>query len=243
MTSIALRRDGKTLKTIEIDETHAASLRKERALEIWKRLVRYVRADLNHKEELQNFRALVEECMAWNGLVGVPQDLLRQKANLFKTIVAGGRKSTIRNIDPFKLCSDGITPEEGAIKYQKDFLPTLKWLAADPGLGNDARAQIGQQAAPFLWEHGDENISLGLVIHRNTARSFYSMKVERYGTVASPICRFILDRLDYYAKAEDKSDVVPLKVCAYCRKIMFFERTSRKTCSDPCRVAMHRKRV
>jgi hypothetical protein len=241
VTSIALRRDGKTLKSIEIDETHAASLRKERALEIWKRLVRYVRADLNHKEELQIFRALVEECMAWNGLVGVPEDLLRQKANLFKTIVAGGKRSTIRNTDPFKLCSDGITAEEGAIKYQKDFIPILRWLAPNPELGNDAQAQFGLQAAPFLWEHGDENVSLGLVIHKNTAQSFYSLKVERYGTVASPICRFILDRLDHYAKAKDKSDVIPLKVCAYCGSIMFFERTSRKTCSDACRVAMHRK--
>ena len=92
-----------------------------------------------------------------------------------------------------------------------------------------------------MWEHGDENISLGLVIHKNTAQSFYSMKVERYGTVASPICRFLLDRLDHYAKTEDKSDVITLKVCAYCGEIMFFERTSRKTCSDACRVAMHRK--
>jgi hypothetical protein len=241
VTSIALRQDGKTLKRIEIDETHAASLRKERALEIWKRLVRYVQADLNHKQELQNFRALVVECMAWNGLVGVPEDVVSESVGLFRTLVAGGKRATIKNTDPFKLCSDGITPEQAAIKYQKDFLPGLKWLARNPELTEEARAQLGKEAAQFLWEHGDENISLGLVIHQDTAQSFYSMKVERYGTVASPICRFILDRLDYYAKAESKDDIIPLKVCVYCRKIMFFERNSRKTCSDSCRVAMHRK--
>lgn len=241
MTSIALLQDGKTLRTVEVDETRAASLRKERALEIWKRLVRYVQADLNHKEELQNFRALVVECMAWNGLVGVPEDVIGDSGGLFRTLVAGGKKSTIRNTDPFKLCSDGITPEQAAIKYQKDFFPVLKWLARNPDLAEEARAQLGKDAAPFLWKHGDEDISLQLAIHKNTAQSFYSLKVEEYGTAASPICRFILDRLDHYAKAEDKSDVIPLKVCAYCGKIMFFERTSRKTCSDACRVAMHRK--
>jgi hypothetical protein len=110
----------------------------------------------NDKHELQNFRTLVEECMAWNGLVGVPEDLVHQKANLIITGAAGGKRSTIRNMDPFKLCTDGITPEEGAIKYQKDFLPILRWLALDPEPGNDTQAQIGLQAWPFLWEHGDE---------------------------------------------------------------------------------------
>ena len=241
MTAIALRKDGKLLQRIEIDAKTGAALQKDQALQIWKRLVQYVQGDLNDEDELRNFRDLVEECMAWNGLVGVPEDLIRQKANLFRTIAAGRKRSTIRNMDPFKLCSDGITPEEGAIKHQKDFLPILRWLARDPELGNDAQAQEGLRAWPFLWGHGYENISLSLVIHKDRARSFYSLKVEKYGTVASPICRFILDRLDYYAKAEDKSDIIPLKVCAYCRKIMFFERRSRKTCSDSCRVAMHRK--
>jgi hypothetical protein len=231
----------KLIQRIEIDAKAEATLRKAQALQVWKRLVQYVQADLNHKDELRNFTALVEECMAWNGLVGVPEDLVRQKANLFRTIVAGGKRSTIRNIDAFKLCSDGITPEEGAIKYQKDFVPILRWLARDPELGNDAQAQEGLRAFPFLWEHGDENISLHLTIHQDRARSFYSFKVEKYGTVASPICRFILDRLDHFAKAEDKEDIIPLKVCVYCRRIMFFERSSRKTCSDACRVAMHRK--
>jgi hypothetical protein len=241
MATLTLRQDGKILKRIQIDAKAQAALRKDQALQIWKRLVQYVRGDLNDKDELCNFRDLVEECMAWNGLVGVPEDLVRQKANLFRTIAAGGKRSTIRNVDPFKLCSDGITPEEGAIKYQKDFAPILRWLAPDLEPGNDAQAQIGLQAWPFLWEHGDENVSVHLAIHKNRARAFYSFKVEKYGTVASPICRFILDRLDYYAKAEDKSDIIPLKVCAYCSTIMFFERSSRKTCSDACRVAMHRK--
>ena len=171
----------------------------------------------------------------------MPVDVVGEKAGLLRTIVAGGKRSTLVNKDAFQLCDDGLTPEEGAIKYQKDFPPVLKWLARDPHLEEGARAQIGKEAARFLWEHGDENISLHLAIHTNTAQSFYSLKVERYGTVASPICRFILDRLDHYARAEDKSDIIPLKVCAYCPKIMFFERSSRKTCSDSCRVAKHRK--
>jgi hypothetical protein len=241
LATLTLRKDGKLLQCIEIDAKKDATLRKWSALQIWKRLVQYVQGDLNDKDEPRNFTALVEECMAWNGLVGIPEELARQKANLFRTIVAGGKRSTIRNIDPFKLCSDGITPEEGAIKYQKNFVPILRWLSRDPELGNDAQAQEGLQAWPFLWEHGDENISLALVIHKNRERSFFSFKVAKYGTVASPICRFILDRLDYYAKAEDKTDIIPLKVCAYCSRIMFFERSSRKTCSDACRVAMCRK--
>jgi hypothetical protein len=238
---ITLRKNGKLLQRIAIDPKTQALLRKESALAIWKRLVKFAQADLNDKHELQNVRTLVEECMAWNGLVGVPVDVVGEKAGLLRTIVAGGKRSTLVNKDAFQLCDDGLTPEEGAIKYQKDFPPVLKWLARDPHLEEGARAQIGKEAALFLREHGDENISLKLVIHTNTAQSFYSLKVERYGTVASPICRFILDRLDHYAIAENKDDIIPLKVCVYCRRIMFFERSSRKTCSDSCRVAMHRK--
>jgi hypothetical protein len=242
VTVLTLQNDGKTFGSVEIDPKTQALLRKERALEIWKRLVRYVQADLNHKDELQNFGALVEECMAWSGLVGVPEDVVGDKVGLFRTLVAGGReRTTIRNTNPFKLCSDGLTPEEGAIKYQKDFLPVLKWLAHNPELEAQARAQLGKEGAMFLWKHGDEDISLCLVIHKNTEQSFYSYKVENYGTVAGPICRFILDRLNNYAEAADKRDIIPLKVCACCPKIMCFERNSRKTCSDSCRVAKHRK--
>jgi len=238
---VTLRQDGKFLRQIAVDPKTQAALRKESALKIWKRLVQFVQADLNDEEERQNYRALVEECMAWNGLVGVPEDVIADKAGIFRTMLAGGKRGTIINIDPFKLCSDGITPEEGAIKYQKDFLPVLRWLTRNPELGGEARAQIGMEAVKFLWKHGDEDISLNLSVHTNTERSFYSQKVAKYGSVAGPICRFILDRLNYYAETPDKADVIPLKLCAYCPRIMFFERNSRKTCSDSCRVAMHRK--
>ena len=243
MTVLTLGQGGKILASLEVDPKAQASLRKERAPEIWKRLVRYVQADLNHKDELQNFKALVEECMAWNGLVGIPEDVVSDKTHLFRTLVAGGKRATIKNMDPFKLCSDGLTPEEGAIKYQKDFLPVLKWFARNPELDQQARAQLGMEAARFLWKHGDEEISIRLMIHTNTEQSFCSEKVANYGTVAGPICRFILDRLNSYAEVADKSDVIPLKVCSYCEKIMFFERSSRNTCSDSCRVAKHRKRL
>jgi hypothetical protein len=241
MTSIELREPGRPVTRIEVDQKTQVLLQKERALEIWERLVQYVQADLNHKDELQNFRSLVEQCMAWNGLVGIPEDVIDQKVNLIRTIGARGQRATIRNTDPFKLFDDGITPEKGAIKYQKEFVPILKWLARDPELDGKARAQQGKEVARFLWKHGDEEISLQLAIHTDTAQSFYSFKVERYGTIASPICRFILDRLDHYARAEHKDEIIPLKVCVYCRRVMFFERNSRKTCSDACRVAMHRK--
>jgi hypothetical protein len=241
VTVLTLQQDGKIFGRVEIDPKNTqALLRKECAPEIWKRLVRYVQADLNHKDELQNFKALVEECMAWNGLVGIPEDVISE-THLFRTLFAGGKRAMVKNMDSFKLCSDGLTPEEGAIKYQKDFLPVLKWLARNPELDQQARAQLGMEAARFVWKHGDDEISINLIIHENTEQSFYSQRVENYGTVAGPICRFILDRLNSYAEAADKSDIIPLKVCSYCAKIMFFERKSRNTCSDSCRVAKHRK--
>ena len=241
MTVFAFYQDQKIFGRVEIDSKTQASLRKERARVIWQRLVRYVQADLNQKAELQNFGVLVEECMAWNGLVGIPQDVLGDKAGLFRTLASSRKPLTIKNMDPFKLCSDGLTPHEGAVKYQKDFLPVLKWLARNPELEKQARGLHGKEGAMFLRKHGDEEISIKIMIHTNTERSFYSQKVENYGTIAGPICRFILDRLNYYAEAADKSDIIPLKVCACCPKIMFFERNSRKTCSDSCRVAKHRK--
>ncbi len=224
-----------------MDPKKLSLARKECPREIWKRLVRYVQADLNHKDELQNFRVVVELCMAWNGLVAVPQDVVRNKVDVLRTLVAGGKLATLRNMDPFKLCSDGLTPEEGAVKYQKDFLPVLKWLAHNPELKSQARAQFGKECLTFLWKHGDEDISLQLDIQKNTEQAFYRKRVAKYETIVGPICRFILDRLDSYAEAVDKSDIIPLKVCSYCAKIMFFERNSRNTCSDSCRVAKHRK--
>jgi len=101
--------------------------------------------------------------------------------------------------------------------------------------------KLGAEAIRFLWKRGDEDISLKLSVHPDTERKFDSLKVAKYGSVAGPICRFILDKLNHYAESVDKTDVIPLKVCAYCSKIMFFEKSSRNTCSDTCRMAMRRK--
>ena len=227
---------GGNVSLIELDAKTLASMRKERALGIWKRLVQYVQADLNEKDELQNFRILTLECMAWSGLIGVPEKQLgTEDHSVFRTMVAGGKKSRVVNTDPFKLFSDGLTPEEGAIKYQKDFIPVLKWLAGS------STAELGFEAMRFLWKHGEEGIGLRLELHGKRDESFYARRVEQFETIASPICRFILDKLDQYAVAEDKRDIVPVKLCAYCSNIMFFERSSKDTCGAACRVAKHRK--
>ena len=100
------------------------------------------------------------------------QTMVREqfKTKVFEIGRAVSHGRTSKSLIPLKLFSEGIAPEEGAIKYQQEFVLVLKWLARDPELDGEARAQHGKEAAMFLWKHGDEEISLNPMIH-GTRRS------------------------------------------------------------------------
>jgi len=236
--TITLRADGKLFGRVRVDHKKQALLRKNQSLEIWKRLVQYVNANLKEKAEQQNFRALVQRCMAWCGLLAIPEDeLVSGTTSLAMAAnIKRGRKITIINRETFDLCQDvrgGLSAESGATRYQVDFELVLKWLVHH-------EPERGEKALRFLWDER-ESIGLSLGVCRNTDFTFYTQKIIEYPSIASPICKFILDRLDYYTEAEDKRRIIPLKACEICGKIMVFEKGSKKTCGNNCRVSKSRK--
>ena len=143
---------------------------------------------------------------------------------------------TVINRETFDLCRDvrgGLSVESGAKRFQVDFELVLRWLAQH-------EAEVGVKALRFLWDES-ENISLSLAVCRDPELAFYTQKVTEYGSIASAICKFILDRLGYYTEADDKRGIIPLRDCEMCGKIMVFEKVNKKTCGNNCRVSKCRK--
>lgn len=236
--TITLHDNGKPFGQVHVDHKKQALLRKTQSLEIWKRLVQYVNANLKEESELRNFRALVQGCMAWCGLLAIPEDELVQ-GTISLAMAANmkrGRKMAIICQETFDLCQDvkgGLSVEAGAKRYQVDFELVLKWLVHH-------EPERGKKALPFLWNER-ESIGLSLGVRTNTDPAFYTRKIIEYPSIASPICKFILDRLDYYTEAEDKRGIIPLKACEICGNIMVFEKGNKKTCGNNCRVSKSRK--
>ena len=146
-----------------------------------------------------------------------------------------GRNMAIINRETFELCQDvkeGLSVESGAKRYQVD-LTVFKWLVHH-------EPERGIKALRFLWNER-KTISGSLGVCRNTDLAFYTQKITEYPSMASPICKFILDRLDYYTEAEDKRGASSAKACEICGNIMFFEKRNKKTCGNNCRVSKSRK--
>jgi len=205
---------------------------------IWKLLVGYANTG-------ENFTTLFFTCMNYCGTVGA--DSLAGAAGGLDVAVAGRRTVSIvihEKGDSVFFCRDvqkGKTLESGAKKYQQDFNRVLTWLT-------DRNSKEGKAAFAFLWTQGRD-----VVIDASVDDDLYSQSIREYGTVASPICKFILDRIDRYndgrkfivvdEKAtldssynEDlRREVLPLGACKHCGNFMVIERSSKQFCSDLCR--------
>jgi hypothetical protein len=206
---------------------------------IWKLLVSYANTG-------DNFRTLFFTCMNYCGTVGADSvddgDL--------DVAFAGRKKGRLVSIvihekgDSAFFCRDvqkGKTLESGAKKYQQDFNRVLSWLT-------DRNSKEGKAAFAFLWTQGRD-----VVIDASVDDDLYSQSIREYGTVATPICKFVLDRIDHYNEGrkfivvdekatsdasynEDlRREVVPLGVCKRCGKFMVVERSSKQFCSGLCR--------
>src|SRR5438477_8356208 len=240
MDTLTIQHDGRTVAClpVELGGKKQARLRKNASLEIWRRLVQYVNADLKERAEQQNFRDLVQRCMAWNGFVAIPEGegSLETRLTALVATTKRGRGMRVINRETFDLCRDvraGLSVESGAKRFQVDFELVLRWLAHH-------EAEVGIKALRFLSDES-ENISLSLAVCRDPELAFYTQKVTEYGSIASAICKFILDRLGYYTEADDKRGIIPLRDCEMCGKIMVFEKVNKKTCGNNCRVSKCRK--
>jgi hypothetical protein len=213
--------------------------------------------------DLESFRKLLTACMCCSGLVGSESLVFGDDTeSLWNVVGAGNRGRGIVTIvinhddepsDGFDLCRDvreGLSLDDGAQRYQKDFRRVLTWLVN--------KSEPAGEALAFLWTHGRENITIKAEVNTNKDLGlFYVQSASEYGSIASPICKFILDRIDRYnetcqlegddnpALQNDRtnnhnerlsSEIIPLGICTTCEKFMVVVRRSKRYCSDKCRV-------
>jgi hypothetical protein len=205
---------------------------------IWKLLVTYANTG-------ENFRTLFFTCMNYCGTIGA--DSLAGAAGDLAIAFVGRKLVSVvmdETGDSAPFCRDvqnGITLEEGGKKYEHDFKQVLTWLT-------DRNSKEREAALAFLWTHGRD-----VVIDASVDDDLYSQTICEYGTVASPICKFILERMDHYNEArkfivvderaisdhsnneELRREILPLGVCKHCGGFMVVERRSKQFCSDLCR--------
>lgn len=205
---------------------------------IWKLLASYANTG-------EDFITLFFTCMNYCGTIGA--DSLAWAAGDL-AIAFVGRKLTSVVIhekgDSAPFCRDvqnGMTLEEGGKKYKHDFKQVLTWLT-------DRNSKEREAALAFLWTQGRD-----VVIDASVDDDLFSQTICEYGTVASPICKFILERMDRYNEARKfivldekatlddsknknlRREVLPLGLCKHCGNFMVIERSSKQFCSDLCR--------
>jgi hypothetical protein len=211
---------------------------------VWQLLVTYV----NSGEE---FKPLFFTCMNYCGTVGI--DSLEGDLDVLYL----GRKLVTVHMhetnDSVSFCRDvrrGLKLEKAAKKYHEDFKRALTWLT-------DRRSKSGEAAIAFLWKEA-RNIKVSARVDDD----LYSQWIDEYGTVASPICKFILERMDFYnerrkymVRDQDATPnpsynenlrrlTLPVGRCKYCGDFMVLERSGKQFCKDLCRAqAAHKKKT
>ena len=180
---------------------------------------------IQEKQRVKKLRTLVWEMLAdyANGNNEIFEELVLgcELFNQHWIIVdSGGYPPTIE----YQEIRKGLTYKDAAVKYQADFKSVVLWLV-------HRNAEAGEAAFSFLWKH------------------FSALKVRRYflnkpfeygtslidsGTLASPLCEFILAGIDRHNRGEED---IPLGVCKNCGKFIAIERQGRKQfCSKNCGV-------
>lgn len=209
---------------------------------IWRLLVSYVNA-------ADEFEPLFFSCMNYCGTVGVDSleaDL--DVMHLGRKLVTVHYHETGNSVSFCRDVQKGTKLERGGKKYHEDFTRVLSWLT-------DRGSKNREEALAFLWREA-KNIKISARVDDD----LYSQWIDEFGTVASPICKFILDRIDSYNDSrkymvrEDAAipnpsfnenlriSILPLGRCRYCGDFMVLERRSKQFCKDLCRAqAAHEK--
>jgi len=84
---------------------------------------------------------------------------------------------------------------------------------------------------PFVWRHAH---AIRTRPHPSPDSLEYGLSMVDQGSVASPICEFILAGIDRHNRNEED---IPLGICENCKKFMAIERQGRERfCSRNCGV-------
>lgn len=126
--------------------------------------------------------------------------------------------------EEFRELRQGLTFNNAAIKYQSDFKSVVLWLVRRKG-------KIGNKALSFLWGHAH---AIKTRPHPSPHSLSYGLSLVDKGSIASPICEFILAGIDRHNSREED---IPLGICENCGQFMVIERQGRKKfCSKNCGV-------
>jgi hypothetical protein len=119
---------------------------------------------------------------------------------------------------------EGLTYQDAAPQYQAHFKLVVLWLV-------HRNLEAADDAFSFLWKH----FSLVKLRRHFTDKSLeYKTSLIDGGTLASPLCEFILAGIDRHNRGEED---IPLSACQMCGKFMAIERQGRKKyCSKNCGV-------
>ena len=160
---------------------------------------------------------------------GMLADYANGNANIFEELVWGSIRLHNYMMNPdgyveFRELREGLTFADAAVKHQLDLRRVVHWLVHQNG-------EAGDTALPFVWRHAH---AIKAKPHPSPDSLGYGLSMVDQGSVASPICEFILAGIDRHNRNEED---IPLGMCQNCKKFMVIERQGRKMfCSKNCGV-------
>ena len=184
----------------------------------------------------------------WRGIIGFANSADIGSIDFNKLIVllslCSGTETSHRGFDFLDKFEDvqskaGVGGDKkAAFEYlSREYHPALKillqWLCS-PGKHKNS----GTAAISFLWAKGS-GVETRPICNRVKFEDYpiFYWKVSRFRTVMTPICKFILDRIERYHDGElDLDDAIPIRICNRegCEKF-FLQRSGRKKfCSSEC---------
>ena len=218
-------------------------VRKQRVRQLWEALVDYANAD--EAEQLQWLKKLISGCMNWTGLVGGNPETFKPETFKFSP-----RRILTMVYDPnlefdeqdFALCKDvreGASLGSLAARYKPPVSQVLSWLITQ-------NAELADASLDFLKRHGT-HIQWDFEANKkfdpadkHGSRLLCFETATDYGSIMSPVCRFVLDEIDRYNKGEGNlSDIIPLGICEWknCGKFMIVRKAGKRFCCGNCRAS------
>jgi hypothetical protein len=213
-----------------VHKLHAINERERR---IWNSIATYANTDTNAGSNSNAISGLVSICSDW-------------------TVQDGDRLAAFEEVRRYAV-KQGKSLEESArfwaAKYQREFRDLLAWLIApekNPALKSDAIRLLNFHGHGVTWELQEPVADTNFEDKSPDYHPVFFIRQIQYASILSPICAFILDRIERFDNGEvrTKGDAIPLETCQReeCRKFFLPERKGRKRfCSNLCAVLFNQK--
>jgi len=207
---------------------------------IWQTIAAYANADLAawSNENTRTFRELVHLCADLTGDATFPMaDFARGDFSRFH--------------DVNQLAQSTKQSPEWAFReiltvYQDDFRRLLTWLCSP-----EKHSELAKGATQFLMKLSS---SIRWTVEANTEFDevngcplFYLKNISNYGSILSPVCKFIFDRIERFHEGDpiDRGEAVPLIICQRegCGRFALPQRKGRREfCGNNCRSSAYQSK-